>query len=239
MRAQTQKLTTAAVCTALAVIMCAASAYLPLSIMPLYMAAFCIFLAAKRGSLPYGILCAVATVGIMFAMTGLSIKWIFLILMFAPYGIITVFVHKFNYFKPVRGIIRGLIAAAFFNMTFGFVYLIATRVVAVNIDVPIEEWVAKVGGYGVIAVIVTVVFVPLDFIFSTLSMVVLKKIPAPVQKRRPTAADFFASGDTGDPSESGKRYDDVFGYEIPPDGGNTEEPNGDSDSDKRDDKDGK
>lgn len=207
MRASTQKLTTAAVCTALAVIMCAMCAYLPLSIMPLYMAAFCIFLAVKRGGVPHGVLCALATVGIMFAMTGLSVKWFFLVFMFAPYGLITPFVHRFNYFKVKSGIVRGLIAAAFFNLTFGFVYLIATRVATVGIDVPIGEWVGHLGGYWVLALVATVVLVPLDFIFSTLAIVVLKKIPAPVTRRKPQGGGPF------DGSESGKtndRVDDVF-----------------------------
>lgn len=215
MRGVTRKITTAAVCTALSVILCAATAYLPLSIMPLYLAAFCIFLACKRAGLPYGLLCAAATVGIMFAMTGLSIKWFFFVLMFAPYGIATYFAHHFTYFKVKSGIIRGVCAAAYFNLTLGAVYLIATRVLTAGIDMPIADWTARLGGYWAIAIIATVALVPLDFIFSAMSSAVLKRIPAigaPREKKfenvdKPNANENIA------PPKDEKRYD-IFGYEI-------------------------
>lgn len=198
MRASTQKLTTAAAATALAVILCAMTAYLPLSIMPLYMAAFCIFLAVKRASPVYGALCAVATCGIMFAMTGLTVKWFFLVLMFAPYGIVAAVVHRFNYFKPKSGIIRGIAALCYFNLTFGLVYLVATRLTTVGIDVPITEWVERLGGYPILALIASVVLVPLDFIFSTLSLVVLKRIPMPVERRKKSDVPPPTDGDDSD-----------------------------------------
>ncbi len=214
MRASTKKLTTAAVCTAMAIVMCVFTAYLPLSVMPLYLAAFCIFLACKRGSVPYGILCALATIGVMFAMTGLSVSWFFLLFMFAPYGIIAYFIHRFTYFRLKSGIIRGVSVAAFFNLTLGFVYLVATRVVAVGLDIPITEWVNALGGYWVLALIGTVAFLPLDFIFSSLSLVVLKRIPALSGERRvkpaPPDPDLSSIAPIGSDSD---KYD-IFGYET-------------------------
>ena len=212
MRAATKKLTTAAVCTALAVIMCVMTAYLPLSFMPLYLAAFCIFLAAKRGSLPYGILCALASIGLMFLMTGLSVKWLLLVIMFAPYGILTYFIDRFNYFKWKKALIRIAIAAVFFNATFACVYLIGTRLITIGVgDINIGEWVQKVGGYAVLALVATVILMPLDFIFSSLSMVVLKKLPAATVTRRSERANSKAVPPV---SEAKLEYDDVFGYEI-------------------------
>ncbi len=234
MRAATKKLTTAAVCTALALVMCVCTAYLPLSIMPLYVAAFCIFLACKRGSLLYGALSAIATVGIMFIMTGLSVKWLFLVLMFAPYGIVTYFIHRFNYFKPKSGIIRGITMAAFFNLTLFFVYLVVTRVVTVGLDIPMTAWVNRLGGYWAIALIGTVAFLPLDFIFSAMSSVVLKRIPMPVEGRKKNSdeklsdikkSNVYGGGSDADKRDGestepdaeqkadGKKYD-IFGYEI-------------------------
>lgn len=215
MRASTQKLTTAAVSTALAVILCAMTAYLPLSVMPLYFAAFCIFLAVKRGNIVYGVLCAVATVGIMFAFVGLSVKWLFLLFMFAPYGIITSFIQSFTYFKPKTGVLRGLFAVLYFNITFGLVYLIATRVASVGLDVHITEWVGRLGGYWLLALIATVILVPLDFIFSATSGAILKKIPAPVDRSKHMRGDkseFYAQADKPVADEE-KKYD-IFGYEI-------------------------
>ena len=235
MRAATRKLTTAAVCTALAVLMCVCAAYLPLSIMPLYIAAFCIFLACKRGSLVYGVLSVLATVGIMFAMTGLTVKWFFLVLMFAPYGLLTYFIHKYNYFKPKSGVVRGLVVVAFFNMTLFFVYLVATRVVTVGLDVPIVEWVNRIGGDWAIALIGTAALLPLDFIFSSLSLVVLKRLPMPAAERKADKApsdgitksniygDVNKENGGGESADTdGKKYD-IFGYEILDDKDNKKE----------------
>lgn len=219
MNASTKKLTTAAVCTALAVIMCVFTAYLPLSFMPLFVAAFCIFLACKRGSIYYGVLCAAASVGLMFLMTGLSVKWLVFVLMFAPYGIMASFIHRYDYFKVKRALIRAAIAIVFFNVTFGIVYVITINVLSVGIDgMNIAEWANIVGGYPVLAVIATLVLLPLDFIFSTMSIVILKKIPAPVTRIKPRSAD-NAAADTQSAADKkdgadGKVEYDIFGYEI-------------------------
>lgn len=198
--------------------MCAASAYLPLSIMPLYVAAFCIFLACKRGSIYYGLLCAAATVGIMFAMSGLSVKWLFLAIMFVPYGIITYFIHRYTYLKVKSGIVRGVLMAVFFNVTFGIVYLIASRVLFVGIasDANITYWSSWLGGYWVLAIVATLVLLPLDFVFSTLSIVVLKRIPMPNVRRsnNPADAQNRNTPSSVDSSTSTNRRFDIFGYEI-------------------------
>lgn len=198
--------------------------------MPLYLAAFCIFLACKRANIVYGSLCAVATVGVMFAFSGLSVKWFLLLVMFAPYGIIASFIHKYNYFKLKSGLIRGLCAVVYFNVTFGIVYLIASRVLTGGLvdanDIQILAWVNTVGGYAVLALIATAVLVPLDFVFSALSVVVLKRIPAPVDARR-------KSGDAAErPAPPAPTQDDrydIFGYEIT-------DNKGDGDKDDKDDK---
>ncbi len=215
MRASTQKLTTAAVCTALAVIMCAMTAYLPLSFMPLFLAAFCIFLACKRGSLAYGLLCAAATIGLMFLMSGLSAKWLALVLVFAPYGVLTYFMHKFNYFKVKSGILRGAVMLVFFNVTVGVVYIVTMRVVGVGIDgLDLAEWANMLGGYVVLAVLATAILMPLDFIFSTLSIVVLKKIPVPVTRlKKPPISDVKNEDKASDTANDKVEYD-IFGYEI-------------------------
>ena len=216
MKVQTKKLTTAAVCTALAVIMCAFTAYLPLSFMPLSLAAFCIFLACKRGSMPYGLLCAAATIGLMFLMSGLTVKWLMLVLIFAPYGIVTVALEKLSYFKVKTALVRALIAAVFFNVTAGVVYAIAVNVVAVGLDINVADWAAAVGGYAVLAVIATVVLVPLDFIFSVMSVTVLKRIPASLTKSELIEQKKKAE-QTEDTHE--KQYD-IFGYEVDDDKNN-------------------
>ncbi len=215
MRAATKKLTTAAVCTALAVIMCLLTAYLPLSFMPLYLAAFCIFLACKRGSLPYGILCALASVGLMFLMSGLSVKWLTFVVIFAPYGILTYFLQRFSYFKPKFAALRALIAILYFNAMFGVLYAIVINVVSVGIDgMNLAEWAARLGGYPVLAVVMTVILLPLDIIFASLATVVLKKIPAPVTRRDTDKSSAAPITDAAVEARSEKKYDDVFGYEI-------------------------
>lgn len=226
MEPATKKLTVAAVCTALAVIMCVMTAYLPLSFMPLYVAAFCIFLACKRGNLVYGLLCATASVGLMFLMTGLSIKWLLFVLVFAPYGVLAYFMHPFGYTKVRHVVLRVPIMAAYFNLMLGMVYLIAVNVLSVGIEgLDLLEWSAKLGGYAVLAVVATVVLLPLDFIFSMMSLVVLKKLPTPVKRLPPPVSAVNAQPEKPEPQEQSapqeeqgareeKRVDDVFGYEI-------------------------
>lgn len=219
MNAATKKLTTAAVCTALAVVMCVITAYLPLSFMPLYLAAFCIFLACKRGNVYYGVLCAVATAVIMFFLQGVTVKWLTFVIMFAPYGVISSFLHKFNYFKVKSALIRVAIAAVYFNATFAAVFFIAKYFVSIgNKDINVLGWANMIGGYAVLALIATVVLLPLDFIFSTLGIVVLKKIPAPVTrlKKAPPVTPKDGDGD-GDDVEL-----DIFGYEIRKDNENND-----------------
>lgn len=213
--------------------MCAVTVYLPMSVMPLYIAAFCIFLACRRGGVPHGILCAIATVGIMFAMSGLSVKWLFLAIMFAPYGVITSFAHRYDYFKPKRAVLRVLISAVYFNVTLGVIYVLATYVLTAGIDVSFDKWSTAVGGYAVVAVIATAILLPLDFIFSTLSIFVLKRLPDSDKEKKPPIspengnADIAATAvDTDKPAadapenktDDGKKYD-IFGYEIKDDDG--------------------
>lgn len=182
--------------------------------MPLYLAAFCIFLACKRANIAYGALCAVATVGVMFAFSGLSVKWFLLLVMFAPYGVITSFIHKYGYFKVKSGLIRALCVTAYFNLTFGIVYLIASRVLTAGLissdDIQILSWVNSVGGYAVLALIATVVLVPLDFVFTVLATVVLKRIPAPIETRKPKNTDTDKKSEA---VQTDAHYD-IFGYEI-------------------------
>lgn len=184
------------------------TAYLPLSVMPLYLAAFCIFLACKRGNIVYGVLSALATLGVMFAFVGFTLKWFALLFMFAPYGIIANFIHRFTYFRVKSGILRGVTVTLFFNITLGFIYLVATRVLTVGLDIPVIEWADRPGGYIVFALIATLILVPLDFIFSSLSLVVLKRIPPFADgKRKGTYSDDKPKYDNNDT--------DIFGYDNP------------------------
>ena len=206
MTGQAKKLTTAAVCTALAVIMCVMTAYLPLSFMPLYLAAFCIFSACKRSGLMYGALTAIAAAGLMFLITGLSVKWLLFVVMFAPYGIAAFFADRFTYFKVKTALLRALVAIVYFNVTFGAVYAITVNVASVGREViNVAEWVELVGGYPILALIATAVLVPLDFIFSAMSRVVLRRIPGFTESKKPPLGD----GNADKP-----KADDVFGYEI-------------------------
>lgn len=190
--------------------------------MPLYLAAFCIFLACKRGNLAYGSLCALATVGVMFALTGLSASWFMLLFMFAPYGLLAYFMQRFTYFRPKSGIIRGIVMAAYFNLTMFFLYLVATRVV-ITLDIPITQWVNRLGGYWVIAIIGTVVLVPLDVVLTAMSIVILKRLPAirdggrvEVESReeKPKEKSETSGNPLGLPDEKEEKKYDIFGYEI-------------------------
>ena len=189
--------------------------------MPLYLAAFCIFLACKRGNIVYGVLSALATLGVMFAFVGLTIKWFFLLFMFAPYGIIAHFIPRFTYFKVKSGLLRGVTVTLFFNLTLGFIYLVATRVLTVGLDIPIGDWVGRLGGYVALAAVATVILVPLDFIFSTLSIVVLKRVPPFTDGKRKRVYD----------EKADDKATDIFGYDEPKVGDTTDK---EKDTDKED-----
>lgn len=229
MKASTQKLTTAAVCTALAVIMCALTAFLPLSFMPLYLAAFCIFLACKRGSVAYGVLSALASTGLMFLMSGLSVKWLSFVVVFAPYGILAHFMQRFGYFKLKQALVRAAVMVVYFNATVAIVYAVAVNVLSVGIEgLNIAEWASRLGGYAVLALVATLVLMPLDFIFSSLAVVVLKKIPAPVTRLKPPVTE---RGTESDGTRAPRL--DIFGYEIR-DGEENDNGNNDNNGDNAD-----
>ena len=102
-----------------------------------------------------------------------------------------------------------MIAAVYFNLTFGIIYAIAVKVTGVGLDVPVAEWAGKLGGYYVLALIATAVLVPLDVVFTGLSAVLLRYVPAiKNKKRRPSASDSGVAATDGD-----TRYD-IFGYET-------------------------
>ncbi|MDE6294416.1 MAG: hypothetical protein K2L88_07335, partial [Clostridiales bacterium] len=126
-------------------------------------------------------------------------------------GIVTVFLDKLSYFKVKSAIIRAAIAIVFFNVTVGCVYAIAVNVMTIGIDVNISDWAGMVGGYAVFALIATVVLVPLDFVFATLAVTVLKKIPARLTKAEMIKQKQEEQKNDEQPKEP--EYD-IFGYEI-------------------------
>ena len=228
LKQSTAKLTTAAVCTALAVIMCVMTAYLPLSFMPLYLAAFCIFSACRRSGLAYGILCALASIGLMFLMTGLSVKWLLFVVMFAPYGVIAYFMRRLTYFKVKTGIARVVAATVFFNVTFGAVYAIAVNVASVGTTgLDVVAWASRVGGYAVFAAAATAVLLPLDFIFSAMSDVVFKRLPSIGERKKPPVGSDASPQNVAD---GAKPEYDIFGYEIMQANENADKPDGERDN---------
>lgn len=173
MTTSARKITTAAVCTAVAVICCALSAYTPLSFTTLYFASFCIFLCFDRSNVVYGLLCAAATVGLTFIMAGLSVTFFMLILIFVPYGIICAAMKKFNYRHLKKGLIRAVVMLVAINVLLFLTYFTVSRLLLS--DLPLIEWVDKFG-YPIFALIATVIFAPLDVIFTETAPIVIKRI---------------------------------------------------------------
>lgn len=169
-----RKITTAAVCTALAVICCVLSAYTPLSFMPLYFASFCIFMCFIRGNTVYGLLCAAATIGLTFVMTGLSVTFFMLVLIFAPYGVICAAMNKFNYRSLKKGLIRAAVMLVAINVLLYLTYFTVSHLLLT--DVPLLDWVDTLHGYPIFALVVTVIFAPLDVIFTETAPVVIKRV---------------------------------------------------------------
>lgn len=209
---RTKRLTTAAVCTALAVIMCALTVYL--GFMPLCLAAFCIFIACKRSGIVYGVLCAVSSITLMFLISALSIKWLAFTLVFAPYGVLMYYVNNLSYRKPKTAIIRIAIVTLYINVTVGILYALAIGVAYVNAGTFVEFVKPLSGGYVVFALLATVILLPLDAMFSAMATLVLKKIP-PLRTEKT-----FDNAQSNTPQDGQSPNDipnyDIFGYEIKP-----------------------
>ena len=120
------------------------------------------------------------------------------------------FLEKLNYSNVRSGVLRASAVIAYFGITIGIVLLIATNVLTVGIDISLPEWVNKFGGYILLDFVAMLVLVPLDFIFSVLSVVVLKKIPMRLAKKELLEKKEAEQTD----AQSKETQYDVFGYEV-------------------------
>lgn len=159
----------------------------------------------------YGVLCAAASIGLMFLMSGLTVKWLMFVLIFAPYGVVCMFLEKLTYFKVRTGVLRAAVVIAYFGITIGIVLLIASNVLTVGMDISLPAFVDKPGGYILLDVVAVVVLVPLDFIFCVLSDAVLKKIPMRLSKKE--LLEKKQETEQSDDRPKDTQYD-IFGYEI-------------------------
>lgn len=147
---------------------------MPLSFMPLYFASFCIYMAFVRGNAFCGFLCAGASIGLTFLMAGLSATFFFLVIIFAPYAVVCALFKKFNYRSVKTAIIRALSMIVIINGLLYLAYFTIFKLVLT--DIPIMDWVDKMHGYAVFAVVATVIFLPLDVILTEMSPIILKRI---------------------------------------------------------------
>lgn len=164
----------------------------------------------------------------MFLMTGLSVKWLLFVVMFAPYGVIAYFMRRLTYFKIKTAVLRAITATVFFNAAIGVVYLIAVNVASVGVSGSnVVEWASKIGGYAVFAVAATAVLLSLDFIFSAMSDVVFKRLPSIGERKKPPVGSDASPQNVADDA---KPEYDIFGYEITQANENADKPDGERDN---------
>lgn len=168
-----RKVAYAAAAAAIATLAAIAAAYLPLTVTPYVLCAFCFYVAFLRCGWVYGFLTIAATALItFFAGGGIDSGYIMLLLIFVPYSVAAVLMKKLTYFKLGQALLRILIVAAVINVGLVCTYFTVVNVAMGGVDVLAAM--DKVGGYAVLALIATVIGAATDFLFTQLSALVLK-----------------------------------------------------------------
>lgn len=102
------------VCSALAVIFSLAAYYLPSHIAPLGLSALATCFCFRRTGWIGGLICALSTVAITFAVTSISTSFIFYLVIFFPYSVISHLIRALDYSSLRRFFVRMPIMLAFF-----------------------------------------------------------------------------------------------------------------------------
>lgn len=170
-----KKIAYSAVAVALASIAAVATIFLPLTVVPLILSAFCFYIAFSKCGIVHGIITMVATGLITFFAGGVSLTLILLCVLFMPYTIVTLFIKKFTYFKLVGAIVRILVVAALFNAALVGVYFIAKSVLLADSGIDLLGLVGNYG-YALVALIGSIAAIFSDFLFTQVVVVVGKHI---------------------------------------------------------------
>ena len=165
----TKKIAYSAICTAISVVAVLITVFSPAKIVPLIFVSLCVFVAFMRCGIVYGLLTALATGLICFAISGIQLSFIALVALFIPYAIIAYAINKLTYDKLSHAIIRLVITATLYAVAF----IIMINLVDIIAGTAIMTLINKVGGVLVVIGMV-IIALPLDFFFTYMANKILK-----------------------------------------------------------------
>ncbi len=165
----TKKIAYSAICTAISAVVVLITAFSPAKIVPLIFVSLCVYIAFKRCGIVYGILTAIATALISFALSGIQLSFVALVSLFIPYAIIAYAMQKLSYDKLLHAIIRLLITATLYAVAF----IVIINLVDIIAGTTVMALVEKLGSVFVVIAMV-VIALPVDFFFSYMSEKIIK-----------------------------------------------------------------
>lgn len=156
----TRKITYSAVATTLSIVAMALTLVLPLKISLLLVCSVCYYLILEKCKLVYGLLTIAASLLIMFFIGGFSSPFILNAIIFAPYSILAYYIKRFRHNKAATCAIREVIVVAFANLALMGVFFLMKYV-----SFDIAGVISNLGGYWVLAIIISVFAIVFDFLF--------------------------------------------------------------------------
>jgi len=170
MQSNSRKIAYSATLTAISVIAVIVSRFLPITLSALLVCCACYFFAFFVCGFGYGILTIIASLLTAFFVSGVSTVLIFAGLVFAPYSIIAFFMKKVYYYKE-GALIRGVVCTAFANIVFAILYFLLQKFISYDLSLLSN----KVGGYAVVAILVSVFAIVTDYLFCQTTQYFLKR----------------------------------------------------------------
>ena len=164
-----KKIAYGAICTALSVVVVIATAFTPVKIVPLIFVSLCLYIAFTRCGVLYGIVTALATVALSFALTGVSLSFVALVALFLPYAVVAFLMKKLTYDKLSHAIVRLVVSALIFALAFVIIVNLVDIVAGTSLTVIME----KIGKVGAIIALV-VIALPVDFFFLVMANKIIK-----------------------------------------------------------------
>lgn len=173
-KSATQKITFAAIATALASVMIILTNFLPLRISLLMLSALCYFLVFDKAGLFYGFLTIAASILISFFTKPFSSAFFLTVLVFAPYSVLAYFIKKLLFTNVKTVILRIAIMIAYSSLSFFAVYAFM-QWLAAAIDFEVLSYVLTYSYIG-ITLLYSLAFIVFDFMFNQLSIRISKLI---------------------------------------------------------------
>lgn len=169
-----RKVTYAAAAAAIGAVCSLLAIYLPTKVMPLVMTAFCFYVVFDRCGWMYGFITEAVVLLLTFFLSGvvINVTFVLLALVFVPYAPLAYLFRGVRYRGVRRILLRALAVAAFANLALVCVYFTVVNVTLSGLDIPAA--VGKVGGYWVLALLLTPIAISVDFLFTQMSVLIGK-----------------------------------------------------------------